>query len=67
MISDPNIKNEELSPEALDKVTGGTGETFDMERVQEYMEEIMSGATISIDDATTLPHSKKGTGKLFKR
>ena len=67
MINDPNIKNEELSPEALDKVSGGTGENFDMERFQENMEEIMSGATLSIKDATTHPHSKKGSGKLFKR
>ena len=60
-------KDEELSQDALEKVTGGTGNNFDMEHMQEYLNEIMSQNNTSIEDATTNPHNKGEKGKLIKK
>ena len=55
-----------LSLEELENVTGGTGETYDMEHMQEYLDEIMSQNNPLFQKYEN-PHSKKEKGKLIKK
>ena len=66
MVKDINIKKEELSLDELENVTGGTGETFDMEHMQEYLDEIMKQNDQSLHQGLEFPHSKKEKGRLFR-
>ena len=58
---------EELSLEAQEMISGGTGPNdFDMESMQRYMQEREEIAQQSLKKEPD-PHSKRAPGKLIKR
>lgn len=59
-----DIKKEKLNMEALKKVSGGAGETFDSERFQEYWNEKVGENDITLFPSLDKPHSKKEKGRL---
>ena len=66
MNADSKGEIEELSLEAQEIISGGTGQDFDMESMQRYMQEREETAQQSLKKEPD-PHSKRAPGKLIKR
>ena len=66
MNADSKGEIEELSLEAQEIISGGTGQDFDMESMQRYMQEREEIAQQSLKKEPD-PHSKRAPGKLIKR
>ena len=67
MNADSKGEIEELSLEAQEIISGGTGQDFDMEYWQRYYQECQETAQQSLTVDPNNPHSKEQPGKLIKR
>ena len=66
MNADSKGEIEELSLEAQEIISGGTGQDFDMESMQRYMQEREEIARENQNEPL-FPHSKRAPGQLIKR
>ena len=66
MKNDSKMRKMKLNSDILGMITGGTGENYDVERIQDYLNGITGGGNSTVSVTSTVPYAKPSRGRLFR-
>ena len=65
MKNDSKMRKMKLNSDILGMITGGTGEYYDVDRIQDYLNGITGGGNSTVSVIFTTPYAKPSRGRLF--